>query len=439
MHPDGVVSALVNEVNASTGCTPMHSAARCGALKAVQVLLRSGADIDAVESVWLQAPIHVAIASDLDLEETVALHLIQEGANLERRDFRCETPALRAAETKRTRTLSALINANVDINVTDDCSRTIPHFLVQRESVTAFADLVYRGVNSHRMDMAGVSAFHEAIENASFISFLVNSELRLEDSSPFPWHLFSENRTSWLTTMYPLLRKRYGLQAFRKFTNLVPTASQAPLCKASKRGLVLVMESLLELGAPIDLEGCSSGSALMAACEFGRKTSVEYLVRRGAALSYTAANGFRSAFHSAKGNEETLRWLLVGRFVDQLKLTNDSDGNFHDVNDRGASFWGGPIKAELVIEGQMERLPHESSRQYWSRLMREKIKWRGKILPSNTRRRTVSPSNIVPQEMVRIHPQGYNSNGLEEDWFSKKVAKIQSDGGCWYLSYIDKP
>lgn len=313
------------------------------------------------------------------------------------------------------------------------------YVLVKQGSLVAFVDLVRQGADPYSVDMTGCSAFHKAIEDTSFISFLLNSDLRLEDATSVSWNTTSRGRMAWLTTAYPLFRKRYGLRALGQFANLVPTDSQAPLCEAVKRGSISAMKNLLDLGAPIDLEGCPSGSALMAACRVGRKDLVKCLVRYGASLSYTGSNGFRSAYESAKGHKGILKWLLVDRFVDQQKLTDSFDSSPRDEMDRGPFFWSGPIKAELVISGRMERLPHQSSREYWSWLMKEKVKWRGKTLPPNTRRRTVSHSNIVPQEIVRIHPQGYNSNGHEEAWFLKKAPKIQSDGRCWYVSYIDTP
>ncbi|KAH0428633.1 hypothetical protein CcaCcLH18_08899 [Colletotrichum camelliae] len=439
MHPDKVVSALVNEVDSSTGWTPLHEAAGCGSLETVQILLQSGADLNALHPEHFQTPLRQAILSDDDIEEAVALYLIQEGADLEQRDAWGDTPAIDAANYKRTRTLSALISANLDINVMDSYHRTLLHLLVNKGSVMAFADLIHRGADPHKGDVAGCSAFHKAIEDASFIPFLLNSNIRFEDATPFSWMSTSNSQIAWITTAYPLFRKRYGFRALGQLANVVPAGIQAPLCEAVKRGSVPATKNLLDLGAPIDLEGCPSGSALMAACEFGRKDLVKYLVRRGASLSYTGSNGFRSAYKSAKGQEEILKWLLVDRFFDQQKLTNGFDSSPHDEVDLGPFFWSGPIKAELVISGQMERLPHQSSREYWSWLMKEKVKWRGKTLPPNTRRRTVSPSNIVPQETVRIHTQGYNFNGQEGNWFSKKMPKIQSDGECWYVSYIDTP
>lgn len=295
----------MNEVEESTGWTPLHAAASRGVLETAQILLQSGADINAVHPNTLQTPLHIAITFDRNTEETMALYLIQEGADLERRDAWSKTALIAAANCKRMRTISALINSKADIHGTNIFCRSILQSLVQKGSVMAFADLIQRGVDLHRRDLVGCSPFHEATGDTSFISLLLNSNVHLEDSSLFSCiHTLSTSQMAWLTSVYPLFRKRYGFRALRKFANLAPTDSQAPLCEVAKLGSVLAMENLLELGAPIDLDGCHSGSALMAACEFGRKGSVKYLVRRGAALSYTGSNGFGSAYYSAKGHQE---------------------------------------------------------------------------------------------------------------------------------------
>lgn len=275
IHPDRVISSLVNEAETSTGLTPLHIAADWGALGAVQVLLEVGAELNA-ESKWLNTPLYHAVTPLNNTDEAVALHLIQGGADLERRNVWYETPAIKAAKFWRKQTLMALVNADVDINASNTNLESPAHWTAKMGNVVAFADLMHRGVDPCRVDtVGGFSAFHHAIEDSKFVSFLLNSNSSLEYSVCFPWHLYSGNQAAWLTTAYPLFRKRYGLEALQKFANLVPSDSQAPLCKGARVGAVLVMENLLELGVPIDLEGCPSGSALMAACEFGRKESVE--------------------------------------------------------------------------------------------------------------------------------------------------------------------
>ncbi|KAK8004617.1 glycoside hydrolase family 3 protein [Apiospora arundinis] len=169
------------------------------------------------------------------------------------------------------------------------------------------------------------------------------------------------------------------------------------------------MDNLLGIGAQLDCDGCPLGSALMAACEHGRKNSVIFLARRGAALVYSSPSGFRSAYLAAQKFPDILNWLLVGRFVDQAKLStapscpNGLDGD----NTVGSYAWSGPRKVEFIITGAMERHPKESSLEYWTRLMREKKAWRGKVVPLVPGRRSTRSSNLVPQEYVRIHPDGY--------------------------------
>ncbi|KAK8058055.1 hypothetical protein PG994_008503 [Apiospora phragmitis] len=172
------------------------------------------------------------------------------------------------------------------------------------------------------------------------------------------------------------------------------------------------MDNLLGIGAQLDSDSSPSGSALMAACEFGRKNSVIFLTRRGAALAYSGPSGFQSAYTTAQKYPDILRWFLVGHFVDQTKLspgpTNPDgleDSDLYDIPYK----WSGPTKAELVIAGAMERFPQESSLDYWSRLMQWKKWWRGKVVPQYPGRRTTRPLNLVPQKYVRIHPDGYET------------------------------
>ncbi|KAK6815723.1 ankyrin repeat-containing domain protein [Apiospora arundinis] len=150
----------------------------------------------------------------------------------------------------------------------------------------------------------------------------------------------------------------------------------------------------------------------MAACEYGRESSVIFLARRGAALTYSSPSGFRSAYLAAQKFADILEWLLIGRFVDQAKLsaTPSCPGGLEESDIVGGSYaWSGPRKAELIITETMERQPKESSFEYWVRLMQEKKTWRGKVVPLASGRQTARPSNLVPQEYVRIHPDGYEA------------------------------
>ncbi|WQF85414.1 Putative fungal domain of STAND protein [Colletotrichum destructivum] len=404
----------VNEPGAD-GLSALHWAAKTGNLKAVNLLLGSGANINALTIESRETPLHFAMLCDEDPEYLVALQLIDKGAALECRDHKGRTPILTATRHLSFLIIRALNDAKVDAAASDSKSTSLllhaapdlDGVHIHWDYVKIFAEFANLGHDPHALDSTGRSAFHSAICQDDFISLLLNLDIRLEDSQPFPWNIGSHQHLFWLTDCFRLFQRKYKQQALCNFLNMAPHNAWSPLCRSASLGRTVVMENLIIMGADIDAEGCSLGSALIVACITGRKESAVYLVRRGAALSYWGPNGFRSAHDAAKRNPSVLNWLLVGRFTDQRKLTPADGLGLVDEQSRGPFTWGGPVRAELVICGTMERLPKESSRKYWSRLMSEKKKWRGKVLPLSPARRTSRPSNLIPEEYVRIHRDGY--------------------------------
>jgi hypothetical protein len=173
-------------------------------------------------------------------------------------------------------------------------------------------------------------------------------------------------------------------------------------------GNIVAVTNLLGLGASLEFEGCPSGSALMAACSAGRLETVRLLVRRGASISYYGPNGFRSAVDVSRRNKAIVDWLLVGRFTDQKKISVPAvPGSSTDEFD--AQPWSGPVKAELVISGPLQRRAHESAKKYWFRLMAIKRNWRGKVVPVESKERTSRQARLIPEESVQVCPGDYGT------------------------------
>lgn len=388
------------------GNTPLIYAVLCENTEAIEMLLKFGADINGTELSLLNTPLHAAVRIE-DVE--VVSVLIRKGADLELRNRDGQTPLLLAASEGTLAGVNALLDAGADRTVSDYRNRSILDVIPYspRKSCNTFVESVRAGVNPHIPRALGFSAFHQAVEMPHFASCILNSEFRLEDSLPYNWG-FIVLAPAWINTAYRLFRKKYRVESLHTFANMTPSEHWSPLCQFASRVEVKAMENLLDLDCPLNFEGCTHGSALMAACVDGRMESVVFLVRRGASLTYHGPNGYRSAFIAARKQKTILSWLLVGRFVDQKKLTVPC-GSPDTRGDCQPFTWGGPIVAEVVISGGSERWPKESSQSYWTRLMNWKTYLRGKVPPLGPERRTIRPTNLVPDEKVRIHPDGYDS------------------------------
>ncbi|KAK8099893.1 hypothetical protein PG999_010267 [Apiospora kogelbergensis] len=414
LRTDAFLSVAASEAHKDS-VTPLHiAAATVGNLEAIDILLDMGADINTVDS-NLDTPLFVALRHCQVNVSEVALHLVAKGAVIECRDNTNRTPLGVAISRGLPLVVQGLLDANAEVTVLDKSDRSLLHFATMAPPRPSshfgiFAFLVCRGLDVHALDMYGLSAFHIACFVSSFPSLLLNMDTALEDGKPIPWKFMILARHEVFSDFLRLARRKYKQDTLREFINVAPDNAWSPLCTASSTGLLGLMDHLLGIGAQLDSDGCPLGSAMMAACDAGRKSSVIFLTRRGASLSYSGPSGFRSAYIAAQKFPDILQWLLVDRFTDQSKLTatpHDSDGLEDRAENDLPYTWYGPAKAELVITGRMERNPKESSLTYWIRLMAEKKNWRGKVVPTIPGRRTTHPLNLVPQEHVRIHPDGY--------------------------------
>ncbi|KAI0509025.1 hypothetical protein F5B22DRAFT_638389 [Xylaria bambusicola] len=161
--------------------------------------------------------------------------------------------------------------------------------------------------------------------------------------------------------------------------NLHPDQGISPLCRAAAVDALLVIDRCLEMGARIDFEGSSYGSALMAACANCRLRAVKHLVKRGASIVYHGECGLTSAIQMANGHEKIIRWLLVGQFIEQPKLEYCT---FQDLNNSPPlRCWSGIQEESMRLTGHYERRPNESLLSYISRLSTIRRDMRGRALP----------------------------------------------------------
>ncbi|KAI3532766.1 hypothetical protein CSPX01_13226 [Colletotrichum filicis] len=372
--------------------TALHWAVMQNKVFFVQLLVDNSADLEAKDN-WGRTPLLLVTTAPATVDNSAVIQiLLQAGSNINCRSNTGATPMAEACERGNSLAISALMDWDPDI-----CRPAL------------FIKFTQMGVKLSEVDMFGCSALHLSMHNKCMTALLLNGNAQIQDERPIPWSNLFLNpyavNAACLITAFRLYRRKLSTQKFRTLLNLEVVGPWNPLCFAASRGQIQAMENILSLGSLIDFEGCPEGSALMAASSAGTLESVIYLVRHGASISFQGHNHFRSAVKLAATSPRVLRWLLVDRFTDQKKL----DQFCHESTSLSTCYkpWSGIHKAEMVISGQWERQPYESSQQYWARLSNMTEDFRGKFLPPNSGKTTRRQSKLVPSESVKIAADGY--------------------------------
>lgn len=382
-------------------CTPLHIAAEYGNISAIELLINSGASIDECDSNYL-SPLECILLMDFadayaeahketfdkNLAIDAAVRLVQLGAatgivlscptvlQLENLLNSTELIELRIKQTLAAgfdQTPSMLNRVIIDscsrARVFRDHSFQLPKLLPELEGG----------------DSGGKSLMHEAIFWSGYSALPPSSNKALQTVTPFPWHYrWPElHRMAFLTTSFKLYRRQLPHDAFKRIMNLQPERGISPLCRASSRDMLQIMENCLAMGAELDFEGCTLGSALMIACACGRLNAVKFLVRRGAAIFYISKNGLTSAVIASRRSKAITAWLLVGQFNEQKRLRFDDD-EASSSSGAGSNLlrpWSGIGKINFRLIGRHQMQIHESSLDYAIRLSKLKRELRGSIVP----------------------------------------------------------
>lgn len=152
---------------------PLHSAADWGNVKVVNMLLQSGAEIDALDHLQ-RAPLHIAIASDNVNKSDVVRLLVREGAALECRDLHGHTPLLLAARVGCRDSVDVLLEAKADICALDYVSESYLHLT---KDPATFVVLMQFGLDPFIKNTTGIAVIHVAMGQDTFASLLLNSDL----------------------------------------------------------------------------------------------------------------------------------------------------------------------------------------------------------------------------------------------------------------------
>ncbi|KAG4254481.1 hypothetical protein FPRO04_11437 [Fusarium proliferatum] len=353
--------------------TALHMAAWHGNKEAASLLVERGADIDAADSNGWTPLIFSQDAS-------MAKHLVSLGAS--------------TAAVCRVGSLPSLMKWFGD-NLLDEAHpisfSRLPKKLFTVSDTSRFSAkcealrLTPNTLDSmHKLksdltseDEAGRSMMHHILGEEDLVDWVLDREQDLSGTTPFPWHLewCEFSGLALLTSSFERLRQRIPADLFRKVLNLEPSRGWSPLCHAAALNRVDIIANCLEMGADINFEGSCFGSAVMNASACGSLDAVKLLARNRASLTYMSKSGFTSCFLVA-GTDAVREWLLCGRFMDQKRLSAETDA--YCVREEVP--WGGYIEAKVLLYGRRARWLEESTLDYAKRLSKMKRSWQGEVV-----------------------------------------------------------
>ncbi|KAK4445361.1 hypothetical protein QBC34DRAFT_413384 [Podospora aff. communis PSN243] len=157
----------------------------------------------------------------------------------------------------------------------------------------------------------------------------------------------------------------------RRVLGLDESSECSPLFLASFYGFLGLMENFLSIGADVEFESeFQRGTPIMGAAAGGKLEAVKLLVRRGTRVMYTSTLNGRtySAVVEAARFPGVVRWLLVGRYVEQLKIGGAGTTYGEDNQKVNIRPWSGLTRAGLPLVRDRKRLPWDSSLEWLERL-----------------------------------------------------------------------
>lgn len=224
---------------------------------------------------------------------------------------------------------------------------------------------------------SGRSLMHLALINRASSTLVLNNDVNLEKTGPFPWHLDFWFDLPFMQSMWKHFRRKLKKGDFARIANLQPTHGWSPLCRAcTRRKKIDLIQNCLSLGADVDFEGSPHGSAVIVASACGNLDVVRVLVRAGASLSYRGEHGHKSVFTFCR-SKLVRRWLLVDRFTEQRSINMKP----HWGDSRRVRPSAGTAVAGLKLVGERAMCYYDRMIDYAIKLAEMRQEWRGKVIP----------------------------------------------------------
>ncbi|KAJ3652473.1 hypothetical protein Zmor_018434 [Zophobas morio] len=287
----------------SDGRTALYSACENGCESVVQLLVKHGANINASDKKG-HTQLHTASATDT--RKVVDL-LIKYGADINAPDGLGCTPLHLAAEFGRAEVVQRLILSNVDVNASDKNGFTPLHTAAYQGHTKVVDFLIQSGADLNRSGKNGQTPLYSASRHGheGVIKLLVKfgADVNVRDV---------DGRTALHSACYSgHIRAVEILTVSGADINASTGDGWTPLYIASGKGDDGIVERLVKLGAQIDVFSKSGLMPLHLACKRGHGRVVELLIKSGADINALSKDGQTALdFASSQGHFSVVEILV---------------------------------------------------------------------------------------------------------------------------------
>ncbi|XP_065901976.1 CARD- and ANK-domain containing inflammasome adapter protein-like isoform X2 [Dysidea avara] len=271
--------------------TPLHTAANRGHAEVVELLIRLGADVSAVEKNQ-SSPLH--IAASYGHVEVVEL-LIRLGADVSAVDKNQHTPLHIAAFNGRIEVVELLIRLGANVSAVGKNQWTPLHIATANDGVEVVELLIRLGADISAADKDMNTPLHLAVKKGhlTVIETLIKSGARVNSIGKdkyTPLHLAVHN--GHLAVVETLIR-------LGAYVNSTGQNDWTPLHIAAQTGQSMIVETLIRLGAIVNALDKNMLAPLHIATLNGHVAVLEILVRLGIDVNTTVKNNESTSIHLA--------------------------------------------------------------------------------------------------------------------------------------------
>ncbi|TNN57224.1 Serine/threonine-protein phosphatase 6 regulatory ankyrin repeat subunit C [Liparis tanakae] len=267
--------------------TPLHAAACVGDVHILDLLIESGATVNAKDHVWL-TPLHRAAASRN--ERAVGL-LLRRGAEANARDKFWQTPLHVATANRATRCAEALLTQLSNLNMADRTGRTALHHAAQSGFQEMVKLLLNKGANLSAIDKKE----RQPIHCAAYLGHSEIVKLLIDEPNGF-------GNTALHVACY------MGQEAVAtELVNHGANVNQPNKCGYTPLHLAAVstngalcLELLVNNGADVNQQSKEGKSPLHMAAIHGRFTRSQILIQNGNAVLYGFSDCCRKLLSSGQ-------------------------------------------------------------------------------------------------------------------------------------------